>query len=194
MEQYLKTHYSANWNGTSPVEIKNFGRMRHLPELFAHLGFKIGAEIGVNIGEYSSILLRKIPGLKLFCVDPWHEYEGEGGNEENRERCFNIAKELLKGFSSVIIREYSIDAVVKFDDCSLDFVYIDANHLYSHVKEDLREWSKKVKIGGIISGHDYSYRKSDVVKAVNDHITENKIKKWFITDTMKPSSYFWVKE
>jgi hypothetical protein len=194
MEEYLKKYFTANWKGSSPIEVTNFGRMRHLPGLFNYLGYKIGAEIGVNIGEYSSILLRRIVNLKLFCIDPWREYEGEGGDEENREKCFLQAKETLKESNSVIIRKYSMDAVVEFDDGSLDFVYIDANHLYSYVKEDLREWSKKVRMGGMVSGHDYHYRKPDVVKAVKEHVEENKIDRWFITDNMKPASYFWMKQ
>lgn len=48
-----------------------------------------------------------------------------------------------------------MDAVRWFDDNTLDFVFIDANHDYKHFAEDLREWHKKVKPGGIVSGHDW---------------------------------------
>ena len=40
----------------------------------------------------------------------------------------------------------------------LDFVYIDANHNYECVKEDIEHWYPKVKVGGIIAGHDFHYK------------------------------------
>jgi hypothetical protein len=42
-----------------------------------------------------------------------------------------------------------------FHDSSLDFIYIDANHSYDFVKEDLELWYPKVKPGGWVMGHDY---------------------------------------
>ncbi len=35
--------------------------------------------------------------------------------------------------------------------------FLNANHDFVNVTNDIYEWSKKVKIGGIISGHDYVY-------------------------------------
>jgi hypothetical protein len=37
----------------------------------------------------------------------------------------------------------------------LDFIYIDANHAYDFVKEDIECWYPKVKPGGWVMGHDY---------------------------------------
>jgi hypothetical protein len=48
-----------------------------------------------------------------------------------------------------------MEALTDFKDGSLDFVYIDGNHDFRHVAEDLFEWSKKVRSGGVVSGHDY---------------------------------------
>lgn len=50
----------------------------------------------------------------------------------------------------------SVDAAKLFDDKSLDFVFIDANHKYDYVSADIAAWFPKVKSGGIISGHDYN--------------------------------------
>lgn len=61
----------------------------------------------------------------------------------------------------------SWDAATKFDDNSLDFVFIDADHKYQSVVNDILAWMPKVKIGGVLAGHDYpSY--PGVVKAVNE--------------------------
>ena len=40
-------------------------------------------------------------------------------------------------------------------DNTLDFCYIDADHSYDSVKNDLDIWLPKIKINGIICGHDY---------------------------------------
>jgi len=48
-----------------------------------------------------------------------------------------------------------MDAVKEFDDESIDFCYIDANHSFSNIAQDIWYWSKKVRKGGIVSGHDY---------------------------------------
>jgi hypothetical protein len=48
-----------------------------------------------------------------------------------------------------------MDALADIPNDSLDFVYIDANHLYGYVAMDLMQWAGKVKKGGFIAGHDY---------------------------------------
>jgi hypothetical protein len=48
-------------------------------------------------------------------------------------------------------------------------VYIDAAHDYDTVKRDLETWSKKVKSGGFICGHDYNSNSwPGVVQAVDE--------------------------
>ena len=55
-----------------------------------------------------------------------------------------------------------MEAVEDFADGSLDFIYIDANHDFRYIAEDLSEWTKKVRPGGIVSGHDYFYTKTGI--------------------------------
>ena len=44
-----------------------------------------------------------------------------------------------------ILEEYSFDAVNNFEDNFFDWTYLDANHSYSHVFQDLQIWWKKLK-------------------------------------------------
>ena len=53
------------------------------------------------------------------------------------------------------IRKLSMAAVNDFEDESLDAIYIDGNHRYDSVCNDINKWMPKLKNGGIISGHDY---------------------------------------
>jgi hypothetical protein len=83
-----------------------------------------------------------------------------------------------------------MEAVKDFEDESLDFVYIDGHHGFKWVTEDIFEWSKKVRKGGIVSGHDYGLRRAESkpgrpmtmqVKIVIDAYTRAfDIKKWYV--------------
>ena len=80
-----------------------------------------------------------------------------------------------------------MDAVQDFDDASLDFVYIDGAHDFKNVADDVSEWTKKVKIGGIVFGHDYKRSRDtggkypvDVKDVVQAYTYSHKIDPWFI--------------
>ena len=72
------------------------------------------------------------------------------------------------------IRNYSHISSCFFDDESLDFVYIDANHDYSFIKKDLRLWYPKVKKDGWLGGHDFKAIQTGVVRAVNEFVAKQK--------------------
>ncbi len=63
-------------------------------------------------------------------------------------------------------------ASLLFDDETLDFVFIDASHVYDEVTRDISCWYPKVKKGGIIAGHDFISR-FDVPDAVQDFFGTN---------------------
>lgn len=52
------------------------------------------------------------------------------------------------------VRIKSIEAIKTFPDGYFDFVYIDADHAYAHVVEDMA-WYAKVRKGGLFAGHDH---------------------------------------
>lgn len=120
-----------------------------------------GVEIGTHRGDFSEQILEKWKGKKLYCVDPWQDlpdYKAKENNlgEGTREDHFIEAKrKLLKfGDKCKIVRNVSEYAVNNFKARSLDFVYLDGNHSYLAVKNELYHWWSKIKKGGIISGHD----------------------------------------
>lgn len=89
-----------------------------------------------------------------------------------------------------------MDAVKDFEDESLDFVYIDGHHGFKYVTEDIFEWSKKIKKGGVISGHDYAYNRTPAdhayclqVKYVIDAYTKAfQIDNWYVLGRDKRES------
>jgi hypothetical protein len=74
------------------------------------------------------------------------------------------------------IRKLSQDASREFDDHSCDVVFIDMEHSYQAVKNDIISWLPKVKIGGYIAGHDYAPYAEGLIKAVHEHFEKDKIK------------------
>jgi len=135
------------------------------------LGFKVGVEVGVHKGYYSKVLCEAIPDLKLTCVDYW---------TGKTEPLYDKAVELLAPYNTKLVKGTSMDIVKTIPDGSLDFVYIDANHSYDYVKEDIEEWTKKVKIGGIVSGDDYYVFPSGndgVVKALDEYTDKHRIRR-----------------
>ena len=140
-----------------PAQIPDCSR-NDLPNFFKELGFKVGVEIGVYKGEYTEILSKS--GLQIYAVDPWKVYD-DYGNPKGQKRMdaqYEHTKRVLAPYPNCkIIRKTSMEAVKEFENESLDFVYIDGNHWFQYVTEDICEWSKKVKVGGIICGHDYIY-------------------------------------
>ena len=69
----------------------------------------------------------------------------------------------------------SEEASKHFENESLDFVFIDGLHDYESVKNDISYWYPKVKVGGIISGHDYCAGWG-VMPAVDEWCTSNNYK------------------
>jgi len=65
------------------------------------------------------------------------------------------------------IKMDSITASTLYDDNSLDFVCLDADHSYKAVTNDIRSWYPKIKTGGILGGDDYHM--DSVNKSVNDN-------------------------
>lgn len=160
-----------------------------------------GVEVGVEKGEFSEVLLSHSNLLILYSVDSWKEFPKEGfddpANLSQAEHDANKADchERLGRFGdrSNMLHMLSNDAALLFKDDELDFVYIDADHRYEHVKEDVSTWYPKVKRGGIIAGHDYfNGEKYDIefgVKAAVDAFFSKANEKVFSTNETFPSWY-----
>ena len=160
------------------------------------LGF--GVEVGVNQGDNAMDILRRWNGCRLYLVDPWAP-QSSSVYKEDQERFFNYTKAYQHCLSLALLHSPRVDllrllshqAVGLFPDRSLDFVYIDANHSYEAVMQDLNLWYPKVSRGGVIAGHDY-YNKveppwhCEVKKAVDEFFT---ISKPHITE---PCRSWWV--
>lgn len=157
-----------------------------------------GVEVGAWRGYYSERLLNTWNGEKLYLVDIWkHQKSGYyntlNASDTEHENNYKLTLQSIQKFSGrcEIIRKFSVEAAEMFEDGSLDFVYIDANHTYEAVIEDLNAWYPKVKCGGIVAGHDFLEGgiPFGVKRAVTDFIANKKVS-IFVTTEEWPTWYF----
>lgn len=120
-------------------------------------------EIGCYQGESTTIFAHCLPNTKIYAVDPFRtSYD----IQKMTMVQLNFNKRISK-FSNIIkIKKESLLACKDFEDKSLDSVYIDGDHSYNSVYNDILAWKKKIKDGGVICGHDYNLQ--SVKNAIND--------------------------
>ncbi len=148
------------------------------------------AEVGVRGGDHLQSLLRSEPE-ELFAVDLWED-DGVLGHNDAKfsqaqiEQCYGKVLELAAKFPCIRVRKgRSIDVAREFADKSLDFVYIDADHSFAGVANDIGGWWPKTRAGGVLAGHDYVLRKNahgmefGVVQAVHEFLGRHNLQPFF---------------
>lgn len=130
----------------------------------------VGAEIGVAAGDHAQEILEGLNIKKLYLIDIWEPYLQNG---EKVDSLAHYHKTVIDRFSHCenveILKKHSAVATLIVPD-NLDFVYIDASHDYENIKKDIACWYLKVRIGGILAGHDYFGEWSGIVKAVDEFV------------------------
>lgn len=142
------------------------------------------AEIGVHEGEFSRRILDTVEPEQLHLIDPWMQGEGLFGKQaargqatmdERYEEVKGLVAQELTADRVRIHRNLSNEIVDDFEDSYFDWIYVDGNHLYEYVKQDLELYYPKVKDGGYIAGDDYGipgYWDNGVKKAVDEFVLE----------------------
>lgn len=146
-----------------------------LVDLINNNNIKIMVEIGVYKSKGIKRILRsEVKSLEqYYAIDPFMllgALYGHMGDitQEEWDELYSQSCSLMHWFPQLhIIRMQSHIAAKVFENKSLDLVYIDADHCYKAVTNDIDIWLPKIKKGGIISGHDYGDKKHpDVERAV----------------------------
>jgi hypothetical protein len=135
-----------------------------------------GAEIGVWHAPLSMKLL-KHERIELLMVDAYAQWSAQ----RSLVRRLNAVRRSLKITDFAADRRRmmimsSKQAAELVPDAFLDFVFIDADHKYESVLEDIHLWTPKVRKDGIVSGHDYDHPKHPGVKqAVYESFPDHKV-------------------
>ena len=136
-------------------------------------------EIGSWKGRSAAYMLVEIinskKNIQLTSVDSWPAeeiYQIYRGNMNGFLKNPNLYKH---------IRGSSVEGSEHFENNSLDFVFIDACHLYECITLDIDTWLPKVKKGGILAGHDYNLddptnpEHAGVIKAIDELFPKDRI-------------------
>lgn len=140
-----------------PLEEKHISRCRIVLDrkrMLEEIGVRgVVAELGVNKGDFSEILLKITKPDVLHLVDIW-------GSERYHDGLFDdVRKRFLQFIKSDVIkvhRKLSTEAVDDFPDAYFDMIYIDTDHSYGTTIKELIAYAPKMKKNGIIAGHDYT--------------------------------------
>ena len=159
----LNIPMTIQWEGKT--NRKHF--LRHLIE---KNNFKTMAEVGVRDGRTTFHLLDHCPELTIYAIDM------------SIKEFYN--KEVANKYKSrlIPIEATSEVAADQIADCSLDLVFIDANHSYDYVKKDIIKYTPKLKESGLLTGHDIDY--PGVNRAVNEMIKQYDV----------GPNYVWIKK
>jgi len=159
-------------------------RRSQFPALLSHYNLlSKGVELGVGGGKFSERMLQNAPILRLYSIDAW-----AGDRNHDLVECDTATRRLSKfGARSIVIRATFTEALVLFENESLDFAYIDGYaHTGNQSGDTLRTWWKKVRPGGILAGHDYHQEKWPKNVAVVDQTRDayrEDISEFQITET-----------
>lgn len=146
----------------------------------------VSGEIGVLAGGYSKHILENFSLVDShFLIDCWKQqpseiYNDAANKDDNtQENMYKSCMNRLKDFNNKlkVIRKFSSEAVLEIPDNYFDYLYIDGNHSYEAVKQDLQDWFPKMKKNSILAGHDYVNSPIfGVIKAVDEFCKQyNKI-------------------
>lgn len=116
-------------------------------------------EIGSYSGEGTVVLADHFK--EVLAVDPWEN--GYDPNDVASHQCpmedvFNAFTERTKVKGNInFSRGKSLDALEFVADGSLDLVYVDGDHRYEGALSDIKGWLPKLRKGGCMTGHDFSF-------------------------------------
>jgi hypothetical protein len=130
-------------------------------------GIKV-AEIGVREGYSTREYMPHVVAMggHLWAVDWFKSNTYRNGvydppeYEFYEQKFLQEFKDYVKDYLEymTILVGNSVDQIVKIPNRSLDIAFVDADHNYFHVMGDIERCLEKVKIGGILCGHDCDHR------------------------------------
>ncbi|WP_102226574.1 class I SAM-dependent methyltransferase [Acidimangrovimonas sediminis] len=127
------------------------------------------AEIGVWNGAFSDYILEVTRPRELILIDPWDllsdRPDGEQTHKKHSDDAFmgsmrdHVAAKFAERPEVKLHQGFSAEVLEGLPDDHLDWIYIDGNHLYDFVKQDLAVAARKVRQGGVIAGDDLFWKR-----------------------------------
>ncbi len=122
----------------------------------------VGVEVGTQLAQFASRLRGRWRGQKLICVDPWKAYYGVDMDDAAHESYYRQAQTTMNNFGPQgttweFLRTTGLEAAKKFaaEGAQFDFVFLDDDHDYQPVLDEIDAWWPLIKPGGFLTGHDW---------------------------------------
>lgn len=120
---------------------------------------EIGSWLGCSSYFIAKSLLEISLDSKLFCIDTWKGSTGVSNhNIANYIDIFGQFKGLMEYYNVYnIIKPFMVESDVAFEiikNDKFDVIFIDGDHRYEKVKNDILNAVLKIKPGGLLIGHD----------------------------------------
>lgn len=133
-------------------------------------------EFGCYLGRSTRVLGDNTNGV-VYAVDPWDgDYRNDDGSKAEwiNTEVFDVFKfnlaDLITAGKVIPIKEYSwgFEPPQK-----ADLIFIDGDHRYESVLDDIKHALRYIKTGGIVAGHDYGHGTWPGVKKAVDSLFGN---------------------
>jgi predicted O-methyltransferase YrrM len=125
-------------------------------------------EIGAYAGESTSIFCDNFKSV--ITIDPFingYDHSDKASFMSPMSKVYEAFCQNMQKYDNYrLIQKTSDEAILELADQQFDVIYIDGVHQYAQANNDIINYSKIVKAGGFITGHDYARRWPGVVKAV----------------------------
>lgn len=134
----------------------------------------VGGEVGVKTGTNARSILQNLDMKMLYLIDPYDKISNYYSGDRPQRFREILETTLLKEYpdKTTFIQKTSVEAYPDLPD-NLDFVYLDGNHSYPIVKEDIKNYYSKIRIGGVFGGHDYEIHHGSGVRNAVDKFAKN---------------------
>lgn len=164
-----------------------------LPKLLMHFNLPlIACEIGVEGGHNATDLLKN--GIeKIYCIDSW--MGDEFVPQKFHDMTYGETISNLSQFESdryVILRGRSSKMHKQIPNKSIGLLYLDGNHSYENVREDLENYFPKLVSGGIIAAHDY-VNIDGVRHAINEFADLHGLTVYIIPESNRGDAGMWMR-
>lgn len=187
-----------NQAGQTPI-LAQPRRWDVLASFMLEQGYKTFVEVGCKEGRTTGHILKTVPDSHVIAIDPWITQEANGDPTRETYKDWDFAKIEKEFWENVgdnrrrcaFFQCKSHEAADKvFIVCAkpveqADIVFIDALHDYESVKQDIALWWPRVRVGGMLTGHDFNHQWPGVERAVADsfnlmHVGVASDSVWFI--------------
>jgi predicted O-methyltransferase YrrM len=172
-----------------------------LSGLMLQQGYKTFVEVGCKEGRTTGHILKTVPDSRVIAIDPWIVQEASADPTKETYAAWDFSKIEREFWENVgehkdrctMMRMTSEDAardewVTNWN--SADLIFIDALHDYEHVKQDIGLWWPKVRVGGILAGHDFNHKWPGCERAVAESFDLMQVgvapdSVWFVVKTFE---------